>query len=82
MTKEELGHLTCGNTGDVSSWLTLKEQGHSDRTKELFPYCKGFCLYICKYLTFTYFLPSKHSHIVSNVNNIDLITSSLKTLKF
>ena len=54
MTVTELNALTCGTKGDVVSWATLREKGHSKRTERVLPGCDG--VYIQNFIiaTFTY----------------------------
>ena len=54
MTVAELNALTCGTKGDVVSWATLREKGHSKRTERVLPGCDG--VYIQNFIiaTFTY----------------------------
>ena len=40
-TADQLNSGTCGVSGDVVSWNTLREQGSAVKTHESFPACNG-----------------------------------------
>ena len=43
MSESELNNLTCGDQGNVSSWITLKKSGENDCYEETIK-CQGIAL--------------------------------------